>query len=350
MDYSQGQSLVWTVGEAEDGQRLDRALAAWMPEFSRTRIQRWIDMGAVRLDGRLVLPKTPLKMAQTLEVWPQPSDAQQAFKPEDLPIDVEYEDDSVLCVCKPAGLVTHPGHGNWTGTLMNGLLHFRPLLARLPRAGIVHRLDKDTSGLMVVAKTEPAMMHLVDQLARREVKRHYLALVYGHCADSFMIDAAMGRDPKDPLRMAIRSDEHAKPAITHVRCLSKSSIAFPQPKGLRQTPWPSKAASADFCAVECRLETGRTHQIRVHLSSQGHALLGDPVYQPLRGQAGYAWPRLEEQDSDKALQAVRGFSRQALHARRLGFIHPVSGEALQFERDLPQDMAQLASVLRLTTH
>jgi 23S rRNA pseudouridine1911/1915/1917 synthase len=287
------------------GARLDRFLAGAIDGVSRTRIQRWIALGAVAVDGAPALASRRLRGLESIEVWPQPTEAEHAFEPDDVPLSVVHEDADLMVIDKPAGLVVHPAPGNWRGTLMNGLLHHRPDSAKLPRAGIVHRLDKDTSGLMMVARSERAFERLTAELAARRVSRRYLAIVEGVPPARFTIDAPIGRDPRDRLRMAVVSPDRGRAAVTHVERL---------------------AAGDGVASVECRLETGRTHQIRVHLASRGHPLVGDALYG--------GRPRA-------------GFSRQALHAWRLGLAHPVSGAALEFDSPPPADIRELLAALGL---
>jgi len=291
------------------GTRVDRFVATALPQYSRTRIQRWLSLGAVTVDGAQVLPRHRLTGLEQIEVTPLPSEAEQAFEPDPVALCVVHEDSDLMVLDKPPGLVVHPAPGNWRGTLMNGLLHARPDSARLPRAGIVHRLDKDTSGLMMVARTERAFEALVRMLAARDVERHYLALVDGAAAAHLRIDSAIGRDPRDRLRMAVVAPERGKPAVTHCRLLAGAR------DGLRA-----------LSLLECRLETGRTHQIRVHLASRGHPLVGDRLY---------------------GGRPCRGFERQALHAWRLRFAHPRTGSVLDIAAPPPADFAQLIESLEL---
>jgi len=287
------------------GQRLDRFLASRLSGVSRTRIQRWIALGAVRVDGEQVLPRHALSGLEFIEVVALPTEAEQAFEPDPVPLQVVYEDDDLMIVDKPPGLVVHPAPGHWRGTLMNGLLHARPDSRRLPRAGIVHRLDKDTSGLLMVARSERAFERLTAQVAARAVHRQYLAVVQGQTPERFSVDAAIGRDPRDRLRMAVVPADRGKEARTH--CLR-----------LAQT--------GSHALLHCELETGRTHQIRVHLSHRGHPLVGDALY---------------------GGKAVKGFARQALHAWRLALPHPVSGASLSVRSPPPADLCALALELGL---
>jgi len=284
------------------GLRLDQALARLLPGESRSRLARLIDEGHVRVDGAQVPGKRKVKSGEAVEVSLVPRQEESAFRPEAIALDVVHEDGDVLVVNKPAGLVVHPGSGNWAGTMLNALLHHAPILEQLPRAGIVHRLDKDTSGLLVVAKNEPAQNCLVKQLAARTVKRTYLALVRGRLARAGTVDAPIGRDPRHRTRMAVARG--GKPAVTHYRV---------------------KKSLANHTLLECRLETGRTHQIRVHLASIGHPIEGDRVY---GGRAKSAFPR------------------QALHAWKLEFDHPSSGKPVAFEAPLPEDFSALLEALR----
>jgi 23S rRNA pseudouridine1911/1915/1917 synthase len=287
------------------GQRLDRFLAASIDGVSRTRIQRWIALGAVTVDGAPALPSRRLRGLEAIDAWPLPTEAERAFEPDDVPLAIVHEDADLMVLDKPAGLVVHPAPGHWRGTLMNGLLHARPDSAKLPRAGIVHRLDKDTSGLMMVARSERAFERLTAALAARAVGRRYLAVVEGVPPPRFTVDAPIGRDPRDRLRMAVVPLERGRPAVTHVERLATVDRAS---------------------TVECRLETGRTHQIRVHLAHRGHPLVGDALY---------------------GGRARAGFARQALHAWRLELAHPSSGTPLAFASPLPADLVALLVALGL---
>ena len=304
---------VLTIPDTLAGDRLDAALAALMPDQSRSRLTQWIKDGHVRVDGSTVtVPRSKTVLGQQVEVDEQLSLDEMAFAPEDIEIPVIYEDRQILVVNKPAGLVTHPGNGNWSGTLLNGLLYRVPELAHVPRAGIVHRLDKDTSGLMVVAKTVAAQLDLIKQLQARTVKRHYRAIACGNVAGDITIDKAIGRDPKTRVKMAVVAFG-GKPAITHVRPLEMFE---------------------HHTLVECRLETGRTHQIRVHMASIGCPLAGDPLY---------GNPRLPA--SPEVREAINDFGRQALHAAKLALIHPESKKPVGWKTRLPQDMQYLLSVM-----
>jgi 23S rRNA pseudouridine1911/1915/1917 synthase len=286
------------------GVRLDKALSQLLPEFSRSRLQQWIDAGHVSVDGQPAKGKTPMLGDETIVVEPQEVPEEQAFSPEPMPLSIIHEDKAILVIDKPAGLVVHPAAGNWTGTLLNGLLHHAPALAGVPRAGIVHRLDKETSGLMVVAKTLQAQTDLVRQLQARTVKREYLALVWGQPQLSGRVEASIGRHPRDRIKMAVSQHESAKPAVTHYRRIASGTLDGRQ-----------------VSLLTCQLETGRTHQIRVHMQSIGFSLVGDPLY------------------GKPHLAAV--FPRQALHAFRLGLVHPASGKDLEWTAGVPVDLSAL---------
>ena len=288
------------------GLRLDQALARLFPQHSRSRLQAWLKDGLIRVDG--VSPDARRKVCggEWVEIDAPPPPELAAQLPEAIPLDIVFEDAHLLVIDKPAGLVVHPGSGNWSGTLLNALLHHDPALAGVPRAGIVHRLDKDTSGLMVVAKTLAAQTELVRQLQARSVKRHYRALVQGDVRAGGTVDAPIGRHPTQRTRMAVVGN--GRPAVTH---------------------YLVTARYARSTLVECRLETGRTHQIRVHMAHIGHPLVGDPVY----GTRRCGDPRLD------------GFGRQALHAFRLGLVHPHSGEQMVWEVPMAPDFAALLEAL-----
>jgi len=310
----------WVGDEAEDagiepaieleltpavcGVRLDKALSTLVPQYSRSRMQQWIDAGHVSVDGEVAKAKMTLYGDEKVVIQPQPAPEEQAFKPEAMDLAIVHEDAAILVIDKPVGMVVHPAAGNWSGTLLNGLLHYFPAIAGVPRAGIVHRLDKDTSGLMVVAKSLVAHTDLVRQLQARTVKREYLALVWGTPNATGRIEASIGRHPRDRIKMAVSENFAAKPAVTHFERLA-TGVLDTKPVSL----------------MRCQLETGRTHQIRVHMQSIGFALVGDGLY------------------GKQHLMPI--FPRQALHARRLGLIHPVSGEACEWSADLPADFADL---------
>ncbi len=283
------------------GLRLDQALARMLPEESRSRLARLVAEGHVRVDGAPAAPRQKVKSGEAVEVLLAARPVDSAFRAEAIALSIAHEDEDVLVIDKPAGLVVHPGSGNWAGTLLNALLHHAPGNAKLPRAGIVHRLDKDTSGLLVVAKTEAAQLELVRQLQARSVKRTYLALARGRVAGEGRVDKPIGRHPVQRTKMAVVAS--GKPAVTHFRVRERF---------------------ASHTLLECDLETGRTHQIRVHLAAIGHPLEGDPVYAG-RGEAL--------------------LPRQALHAWQLAFDHPRTGERVRFESPLPADLSALLARL-----
>ncbi len=286
------------------GQRLDKVLSGLMPEFSRNRIQQWIEEGHVTVNGAPAKTKMTMLGDELVEVAPQSVPADQPYGPEPMALDILHEDRAIIVLNKPAGLVVHPAAGNWSGTLLNGLLHHCPALAKVPRAGIVHRLDKETSGLMVVAKTLAAQTDLVRQLQARSMKRQYVALVWGLPQLSGTVDAPMARHPRDRIKMAVSQSMRAKSAVTHYRRMATGEI-------------DRKPVSL----VHCRLETGRTHQIRVHLQSLGFPLVGDALY--------------------GKQHLVTVFPRQALLAGRLGLVHPTSGKFRQWVAPLPDDILAL---------
>ncbi len=302
------------IPETHANERLDQALAKLIPEFSRTQIQAWIEAGSVLVNGKSVKTKYKLKGGETVSIdaviKPQPE-----WQAEEIPLPIVYEDEQLIIINKPVGLVVHPGAGNSSHTLLNALLHHAPQLQALPRAGIVHRLDKDTSGLLVVAKTSLAFKHLSHQIKKRTMLREYQAIVYGKLISGGKIDAPIGRHPLQRKRMAIV--ETGKPAITHYRVAEKYRA---------QT------------RLSVRLETGRTHQIRVHMASIHHPIVGDSAY------GGRV--RLTKGMTPELIQELRQFKRQALHAFALGLTHPVSHEFMRFECELPDDMQTLIKALR----
>ena len=309
---------VVTVPDGLAGERLDKVLAKVFPEFSRNRLQSWIEAERVLVDGEPAKIRKPVPLGAQIELVPDLLPEQLAFTPEPVPLDVVYEDDTLVVINKPAGMVVHPAAGNWSGTILNGLLHrYGDAASGLPRAGIVHRLDKETSGLMVVARTLEAQTDLVRQLQARTVKRRYLALVWGNMPDEGTIDAPIGRDPRERTRMAVVTSAAGKPARTHFRRVDTAI-------------WQRQPVSA----IHCDLETGRTHQIRVHCAHIGHPLLGDPVYGRARGKRSVT-------------PLPDGFARQALHAWRLGLIHPRTGRDMQWRAEVPEDMAALSAALGL---
>jgi 23S rRNA pseudouridine1911/1915/1917 synthase len=296
------------------GQRLDQALARMFPDYSRSRLKAWVLDGSVLVDGAARRPRDPVHGGESVVLVAR-ADAAVRAGPEPMALDIVFEDADLLVINKPAGLVVHPGAGNASGTLMNGLLAHAPELESLPRAGIVHRLDKDTSGLLLVAKSLPAHTALVRALAERAVSRQYLAICNGVLTGGGTIDAAIERHPVDRTRMAVR--ETGRPAVTHYTVAERFR--------------------AHTC-VNVVLETGRTHQIRVHFAHRRHPLVGDPVY---GGRLA-----LPAGASEALRDALRAFRRQALHAARLELMHPVTGEPLSFEAPPPADFQALLQVMR----
>ncbi|MCD6008261.1 23S rRNA pseudouridine(1911/1915/1917) synthase RluD [Halomonas sp. IOP_31] len=296
------------------GIRLDQAAAEVFAEFSRERLKGWIKSGALTLDGAVAKPKDKVYGGERLVLEAVLEDAVR-WQPQAIELAIVHEDDDVLVLDKPAGLVVHPAAGNPDGTLLNALLHHCPALAAIPRAGIVHRLDKDTSGLMVVAKTLAAQTSLVGQLQARSVSREYAAVVTGMMTAGGTVDAPIGRHPKDRKRQAVT--ESGKPAVTHYRVVERFR---------------------GHTHVRCRLETGRTHQIRVHMAHRRYPLIGDALYGGRLKLPAGASEALKEQ--------LRSFPRQALHARTLAFVHPASGESVSFSAELPDDLWVLLDGLR----
>ncbi|HEY0720978.1 MAG TPA: 23S rRNA pseudouridine(1911/1915/1917) synthase RluD [Gammaproteobacteria bacterium] len=308
------EELEAEVPAALGGKRLDQALAEMFPDFSRARLAQWVKEEKVLVDGKVLRPKDKVIGGEAVIVRAE-VEADTRFAPQDIPLDVVYEDESILVVNKPAGLVVHPAAGNPDGTLLNALLFHDPQLALVPRAGIVHRLDKETSGLLVVARTLTAQNSLVIQLQERTMSREYDAVVYGVLTGGGTVDLPIGRHPVDRKRMAVHPG--GKPAVTHYRVAERYR---------------------DFTHIKVQLETGRTHQIRVHMAHLHYPLLGDPVYAGrLRIPAGVT-PALDSM--------LRSFRRQALHAARLGLDHPETGEYMEWEVAMPEDMQQLIAVLR----
>ncbi|MFP7722570.1 23S rRNA pseudouridine(1911/1915/1917) synthase RluD [Lysobacter sp. A3-1-A15] len=308
------QELTSTVPGSAAGRRFDAVLAELFPEYSRSRLSAWIKSGDARLDGEQVRPRDAVRGGEAVSLRVV-QEVQTHSEPEDIALDVLYEDEHVLVIDKPAGLVVHPGAGNPTGTLVNALLHRDGSLNALPRAGIVHRLDKDTSGVMVVARTLPAHTALVEQLSARAVHRQYLAVVVGALVSGGTANLAIDRHPRDRIRMAVRED--GRDAVTHYRLRERFRA---------------------HTLLECRLETGRTHQIRVHMQHLKHPIIGDPLY-------GGAL-KLPKGATPELIEALRGFRRQALHAETLEFAHPVGGEPVRCSAPMPADMKALVAVLR----
>ncbi len=305
-------SLSFKVPIEYGGLRFDQALAKLLPEYSRSRLQEWVAQGQITLNGAAATSKQKVWGGEMLNVTPQSNPADQPYIAEAIDLDIVYEDESIIVINKPVGLVVHPGSGNWQGTLLNALLHHDPSLGEVPRAGIVHRLDKDTSGLLVVARTLIAQTALVRQLQERSVKREYLALAHGEIERGGKVDQPIDRHPSQRTKMAVV--DGGKPAITHYSLVE----SFPGCTLLR-----------------CKLETGRTHQIRVHMAFLHHPLVGDHIY--IKG-AQKCPPQMRS--------VLMDFPRQALHAERLGLEHPETGEWMEWQVEMPEDMQQLLTRVR----
>lgn len=312
-DKPKAPVLTAAVPEACDGMRFDQVLAELFSDYSRSRLQGWVRKGRALLDGARVLPRARVKSGQRVELQPELEDV-IADASEAMPLDIVFEDEDVIVLNKPAGLVVHPGAGNPAGTLLNGLLHHAAELSALPRAGILHRLDKDTSGLLLVARSVAAQTRLTRDLEQRLIRREYRAVCQGRLTAGGTVDAPVGRHRVHRTRMAVTNAGRA--AVSHYRVLQRFG-------------------AHTFIAV--RLETGRTHQIRVHMAHVNHPLIGDPVY------GGRL--RLPKGAGESVHDALKAFRRQALHASDLGFTHPVSGEAMQFHAPLPVDLLELLEVL-----
>lgn len=306
--------IIKKLTEDDAGKRLDVVLAELFPEYSRSRLKLWILQGHVLLNGKTSKPKVKMMGDEQLALTIVEIESEVECQPEDIKLDIIHQDESIIVVNKPAGLVVHPAAGHYTGTLLNGLLFHAPELQAIPRAGIVHRLDKDTTGLMVVARTLPAHNFLVNRIQKHDVLREYQAVVQGVMIGGGKVDAPIGRHPQDRIRMAIR--ENGREAVTHYRLLQRFRA---------------------HSHIRVQLETGRTHQIRVHMSHLRHALVGDPVY------AGRQ--RLPAGISDSFRRQLQVFPRQALHASKLMFEHPLSGEECEFVAPLPEDMVLLLAAM-----
>lgn len=297
------------------GQRLDQCLAEQFDEYSRSRLKNWILSGSIKVDGKVVTtPRTKMKGVEFLALEAEIED-ESGHLPEDIAIDVVYEDEDILVINKPVGLVVHPGAGNQTGTLLNALLFHYPDISVVPRAGIVHRLDKDTTGLMVVAKNIPSHTQLVTQLQAREISREYEAIAVGSMVGGGTVDKPIGRHSTKRTAMAIK--ETGREATTHYRVMEKFR---------------------DHTHLRLKLETGRTHQIRVHMAYIHHGLVGDPLYGPRL--------KLPKSATETLTNHLQGFKRQALHAIQLGLFHPLTGEWMSWHATLPQDIQDLLSALR----
>jgi 23S rRNA pseudouridine1911/1915/1917 synthase len=297
------------------GQRLDQALAALFADITRSQLQQWIEDGRITLNGRLPRKRDKVKADDAVEIRVPPP-VESGWKAQALPLEIVHEDSELLVINKPPGLVVHPGAGNPEGTLLNALVAHAPKLAQLPRAGIVHRIDKDTSGLLVVAKTEQARQNLIEQLQEHSVEREYLTIVNGVMVAGGTIEAPIGRHRTQRTRMAVSSQ--GKPAVSHYRVMKKYRA---------------------HTLVQVRLESGRTHQIRVHMAHLHYPVVGDPVY------GGRL--KIPTGASDKLKSALRGFRRQALHALKLSLVHPKTGKRVQWATSVPEDMSKLMEALAL---
>ena len=295
------------------GKRIDSALAEMMPNISRSKITSTIKAGDALLNGYTFKPKDKVS-GEEIIYFNIKQKQNNLWAAENIPLDIVYEDEDILIINKPFGLVTHPGAGNREGTLANALLHYNADLSKLDRAGIVHRLDKNTSGLMVVAKNPKTQKYLVEQFQTHSVEREYSAIVYGNMISGGTVDDPIGRDSKDRIKQAVRVN--GKNAVTHYRVIDRY---------------------ANHTHIKATLETGRTHQIRVHLSSIGHPLVGDPLY------GGRL--RFPKKASEEIKEALKAFQRQALHSKKLTLIHPTSGSEMSWKIELPDDMARLLDVL-----
>lgn len=301
--------LTTTIPPTLAGTRLDQALSECFPDYSRARIQRWIKDNQVLVDGQAWPGKSKVSGGENVVIVAELVAAEN-WQAQAIPLNIVHEDDDIIIINKQAGIVVHPAAGNPDGTLVNALLHHAPSLAHLPRAGIVHRLDKDTTGLMVVAKNLSAHHHLVDALQRREIKRFYQAVVTGQLTAGGTVTAPIGRHPRQRLKMAVV--QGGKPATTHYRIVTKF---------------------AQHTQIRCQLESGRTHQIRVHMTHINHPLVGDPLYGGRQ--------QLPKGTSERLRQCLQSFKRQALHAEQLQLMHPCRQEWLEFNAPLPADMQDL---------
>jgi len=297
------------------GRRIDSALAIMLPDYSRSKLTAWVKAGNAFIGGKSFKPKDKVLGGEVvaLEIKKEKSND---WLGEDIPLDVVYDDADIIVVNKPVGLVTHPGAGNWTGTLANALLHFDPSLAKLDRAGIVHRLDKNTSGLMVVARSELAQKNLVEMFQKHSIDREYSAIVYGHMISGGTVEAPIGRDSKDRIKQAVVEEGEGKDAITHYRVINRF---------------------ANHTHIKAILETGRTHQIRVHMSHIGHPLLADPMY------GGKI--RFPKKADEVLKDTLKNFKRQALHSKKLTLSHPITGEVMFWKAPLPKDMRGILDIL-----
>ncbi|HHX8270298.1 TPA: 23S rRNA pseudouridine(1911/1915/1917) synthase RluD [Vibrio diabolicus] len=310
--------LTNTVKDSQLGQRLDQAIAELFADFSRSRLKEWLLNGKVQVNGEVVTkPRTKVMGGEEITLQAELED-EERWEAQDIPLDIVYEDDDIIVINKPRDFVVHPGAGTPDGTVLNALLHHYPDIAEVPRAGIVHRLDKDTTGLMVVAKTVPAQTRLVRALQKRNITREYEAIAIGRMTAGGKVDQPIGRHSTKRTLMAVAP--MGKPAVTHYRVAERFR---------------------EHTRIRLRLETGRTHQIRVHMSYLQHPLLGDIAY------GGRA--RIPTGASEELTAMIRGFDRQALHAVMLRFEHPITGEVLEFHAPVPDDMVAMTEALRQDT-
>jgi len=307
------KSLNIIIPERMLGYRLDVALSEMLPDYSRSKITLWIKSGDALINNEILRPKHKVNGNEIVNLEINQRESNN-WIPEKIPLDIIFEDDDIIVINKPSGLVTHPGNGNWSGTLANALLHYDAKLSKLDRSGIVHRLDKNTSGLMVVAKNSKSQKHLIEQLQTHFVEREYSAIVYGNMISGGTVNESIGRDPKNRIKQAVLSN--GKEAVTHYRVINRYT---------------------NHSHVKAILETGRTHQIRVHLSHIGHPLIGDPLYG-----GSLRFPKKACKEMKDALQA---FQRQALHSKKLTLLHPETGNSMTWKTDLPFDMKELLNTL-----
>ncbi len=314
-DIADGESLIFSIPNSYIGIRTDVAITEIIADISRSKLTNWLKNGNILINGKIARPKDKVLGQEEVVINPPFDEEKLAFTPENIPLNIVYQDEHIIIINKPSGLTVHPGAGNWNGTLLNGLLYHFPELANIARAGIVHRLDKDTTGLMVVARSMLAQINLVQQLQNRTVSRTYRAFVEGYPLQEGLINKNIGRDPHNRIKMAAL-EFGGKEAITRYRKLKQfERIAY----------------------IECNLETGRTHQIRVHMRDKGYPLIADPLYGSKK--INY---------SPEIVIAIEELNRQALHAIKLSFKHPATGEQMLFKSRLPQDMRNLLSALEFT--
>ena len=308
------ETLTIIIPERMTGYRLDVALSEMLPDYSRSKITAWIKSGDALFNNKAFKPKDKVNGSQMVMLSLNKKQNND-WSAENIALNIVFEDEDIIVINKQFGIVTHPGAGNWTGTLANALLYYDPSLSKLDRAGIVHRLDKNTSGLMVIARNEKSQKYLIEQLQSHLVDREYSAIVYGHMIAGGTVDEPIGRDPKDRVKQAVSMS--GKDATTHYRAIERFK---------------------SHTHVKAILETGRTHQIRVHLSYVGHSLIGDPTY------GGRV--RFPKKASEELKEALINFKRQALHSKKLTLTHPISGESMSWKAPLPDDMLELLEVLK----